>query len=99
MLSFGAIACFTINSYFYPSSDFGAHAGGAVQGILLGFILFGNELGRQNVENVYKSRIVVAMKIFAIILSIFLFIYSLYYMIEILKIPSPSSSPPFSSSN
>ena len=63
----------TLATSFSPNVDWGAHFGGAVQGVLWGVILLGSEL--DNLRNRMILRLV------CLSVSIILFVYSFYYMI------------------
>lgn len=62
----------TLATSFSPNVDWGAHFGGAIQGILWGCILLGNEL-----DNVRNKRVIQGI---SLSISITLFVYSFYYM-------------------
>lgn len=71
----------TLATSAMPNVDWAAHLGGAIQGTLWGFILLSNEL--DNTGNRNKLRVI------AMLLSLGLFGFSLYYMICVLQ---PSTS-------
>mmetsp|Transcript_17383 Transcript_17383/g.23904 ORF Transcript_17383/g.23904 Transcript_17383/m.23904 type:complete len:443 (-) Transcript_17383:753-2081(-) len=72
----------TLGTSFSPNVDWGAHFGGAVQGVLWGIILLGSELDN------FRNKVLV--RVAAVSVSAVLFGYSLYYMVARLNPPTSS---------
>eukprot|EP00981_Chlorochromonas_danica_P002661 scaffold521_cov177-Ochromonas_danica.AAC.15 len=66
----------TLATSAMPNVDWAAHVGGAIQGILWGFVLLSNELDHSSHRK--------WLRLGAIALSCFLYAFSIYYMVDLL---------------
>jgi membrane associated rhomboid family serine protease len=66
----------TLATSAMPNVDWAAHLGGAIQGVLWGCVLLGNEI---------ESQQRVVLRVISAMIAVILFIISLYYMIVLLK--------------